>query len=100
MPLQPFLHFSDPSFSASVPLRYPSTITNYLEHLRATNAMEHVLLDFVRWQDTPSNESSGSFGGGPTRLNDWFGVTQPCSRNQPLDQGSTTGSNLAVEPAP
>src|SRR6266581_6908813 len=29
-----------------------------------------------------------------------FGVTQPCSRNRPLDQGSKTGSNLAVEPAP
>ncbi len=29
-----------------------------------------------------------------------IGVTQPCSRNQPLDQGSMTGSNLAVESAP
>src|SRR5712691_8534486 len=53
----------------------------YLEYLRATNAMEHVLLAFVRWQDAPSNESSGSFGDGPgsaaslgvpTRLNDWI----------------------------
>jgi hypothetical protein len=43
--------------------------------------MEHVLLAFVRWQDAPSNESSGSFGGGPgsaaslgvpTRLKDWI----------------------------
>jgi len=77
----------------------------YLEYLRATDAMEHVLLSFVRWQDVPSNKSSGSFGGGPgnaaslgvpTQL---FGVTQPCSQNQPLDQRSTTGSNLAVEPA-
>ena len=37
----------------------------YLEYLRATNAMEHVPLAFVRWQDAPSNELSGSFGGGP-----------------------------------
>lgn len=43
--------------------------------------MEHVLLAFVRWQDAPSNESAGSFGGGPgsasslgvpTRLKDWI----------------------------
>jgi len=43
--------------------------------------MEHLLLAFVRWQDTPSNESSGSFGGGPgsaaslgvpTQLKDWI----------------------------
>jgi hypothetical protein len=43
--------------------------------------MEHVLLAFVRWQDAPSNESSGSFGRGPgsaaslgvpTRLKDWI----------------------------
>ena len=53
----------------------------YLEYLRATNAMEHVLLAFVHWQDAPSNESSGSFGGGPgsasslgmpMRLKDWI----------------------------
>ncbi|KAI0264839.1 hypothetical protein BC834DRAFT_924457 [Gloeopeniophorella convolvens] len=37
----------------------------YVHYLRATNAMEHILLAFVRWQDAPSNESSGSFGGGP-----------------------------------
>ena len=43
--------------------------------------MEHVLLALVRWQDAPSNESSGSFGGGPgsaasigvpMRLKDWI----------------------------
>ena len=42
--------------------------------------MEHVLIAFVRWQDAPSNESSGSFGGPgsaaslgvPTRLKDWI----------------------------
>ena len=25
----------------------------------------NTLLAFVRWQDAPSNESAGSFGGGP-----------------------------------
>jgi hypothetical protein len=52
----------------------------YLENLRATNAMEYVLLAFFRWQDAPSNESSGSFGGSAnaaslgilTRLKDWI----------------------------
>src|SRR5260221_8013927 len=51
----------------------------YLEYLRATNAMEHVLLAFVCWKDAPSNESSGSFCGCsaaplgvPTRLKDWI----------------------------
>ena len=61
------------------PAALPFHIT-YLEYLRATNAMEHVLLAFVRWQDAPSNESSGSFGGPgsaaslgvPTRLKDWI----------------------------
>jgi hypothetical protein len=54
--------------------------TTYLEYLHATNAMEHILLAFVRWKDTPSNESSGSFGrpgsaaslGVPTHLKDWI----------------------------
>jgi len=53
----------------------------YLECLRATYAMEHLLLAFVRWQDPPSNGSSGSFGSGPgnaaslgipTRLKGWI----------------------------
>jgi len=39
----------------------------YLEYLHATNAMEHVLLAFVRWQDAPSNELSGSPSGRPQR---------------------------------
>ena len=39
------------------------------------------MLTFVHWQDAPSNESSGSFGGGPgsaaslgipTHLKDWI----------------------------
>jgi hypothetical protein len=61
------------------PAALPFHIT-YLEYLRATNAMEHVLLSFVHWQDAPSNESSNSFGGPgsaaslcvPTRLKDWI----------------------------
>jgi len=52
----------------------------YLEYLHATSAMGHVLLAFVRQQDAPSYELSGSFGGPgsavslevPTRLKDWI----------------------------
>jgi hypothetical protein len=59
----------------------PPFYHTYLQYLHATNAMEHVLLAFVRWQDAPCNESSGSFGGGPgsaaildvpTRFKDWI----------------------------
>jgi hypothetical protein len=61
------------------PATLPFHIT-YLEYLRATNAMEHILLSFVHWQDAPSNESSSSFSGPgsaaslcvPTRLKDWI----------------------------
>ena len=61
------------------PAALPFHIT-YLEYLRAINAMEHVLLAFVRWQDAPSNELSGSFGrpgntaslGIPTGLKEWI----------------------------
>ncbi|KAH8988261.1 hypothetical protein EDB86DRAFT_3065602 [Lactarius hatsudake] len=72
----------------------------YLQYLRATNAMEHVLLSFVRWQDAPSNESSGSFGGGPgsasslgvpTRLKDWIRgypamLPDPATRSRSQDR--------------
>ena len=52
----------------------------YLEYLRTTNAMGHVLLAFVCRQDAPSYESSGSFDrpgsaislGIPMRLKDWI----------------------------
>jgi len=60
------------------PAALPFHIT-YLKYLHATNAMEHVLLAFVRRQDAPSNESCGSSGrpgsaaslGIPTHLKDW-----------------------------
>ncbi len=62
--------------------------------------MEHVLLSFVRWQDAPSNESSGSFGGGPgsasslgvpTRLKDWIRgypamLPEPATRSRSQDR--------------
>jgi hypothetical protein len=62
--------------------------------------MEHVLLAFVRWQDAPSNESSGSFGGGPgsasslgvpTRLKDWIRgypamLPEPATRTRSQDR--------------
>ncbi|KAH9987661.1 hypothetical protein BJV74DRAFT_978753 [Russula compacta] len=71
----------------------------YLQYLRATNAMEHVLLAFVRWQDAPCNESSGSFGGPgsaaslgvPTRLKDWIRgypamLPEPSTRSRKHDR--------------
>lgn len=51
----------------------------YVHYLRATNAMEHLILSFIRYQDTPLNSSSSSLGHGsvsslgvPTRLKDWI----------------------------
>jgi len=61
--LQPFTTFGPLLFGlgpAALPFHH-----TYLEYLRATNVMEHVLLSFVRWKDAQSNESFGSFGGGP-----------------------------------
>ena len=72
----------------------------YLQYLRVTNAMEHILLAFVRWQDAPSNESAGSFGGGPgsaaslgvpTRLKDWIRgypamLPEPATRSRKNDR--------------
>ena len=62
--------------------------------------MEHVLLAFVRWRDARSNESSGSFGGGPgsaaslgvpTRLRDWVRgypamLPEPATRSRKHDR--------------
>lgn len=64
----------------------PSTLPfhhAYLHYLRATNAMEHLILSFIRWQDTPrltssnSKESLAASGsanalGVPTRLKEWI----------------------------
>jgi hypothetical protein len=50
----------------------------YVHYLRATNAMEHVMLAFIRWQDAPSNDSAGTVSGSatslgvPSRLKDWI----------------------------
>ncbi|KIJ67450.1 hypothetical protein HYDPIDRAFT_25903 [Hydnomerulius pinastri MD-312] len=56
----------------------------YVHYLRAVNAMEHIMLAFIRWQDAPKVASSPSeinanipFGsattlGVPTRLKDWI----------------------------
>src|SRR5260221_10279998 len=105
-PLQPFLHFLGPSFSALVPLRYLSTTptlntsvpltqwsTSYSPLFvgkthRVMNRLVRLAAAALRLLAYPRDSRTG------------FGVTQPCSRNQPLNQGSTTGSNLAVEPAP
>ncbi|KAF8631654.1 hypothetical protein AX17_005056 [Amanita inopinata Kibby_2008] len=46
----------------------------YMHYLRATNAMEHIILAFIRWQDTPRTGPSGSAValGVPVRLKDWI----------------------------
>src|SRR5260221_6923801 len=81
----------------------------YLEYLRATNAMDHVLLAFVRWQDAPSNESSGSFVDGPgsaaslgvpTRLNDWIRgypamLPEPATRSRKHDRLQRHGARVS-----
>jgi len=51
----------EPLLFALVPLRYLSTTPTLNNHKRSV----HVLLSFVRWQEAPSSESSGSFGDGP-----------------------------------
>ena len=102
-PLQPFYHFSDPSFDlgpAALLFRH-----TYLEFLRATNAMEHVLLvgkthrvmtRLVRLAAVLAARHRSTYPRGSKIV---FGVTQPYSQNQPLYQGSTTDFSLAVEPA-
>jgi len=60
----------------------PATLTfhhAYLHYLRAVTAMEHIILAFIRWQDTPrvvANPSSGIGSattlGVPARLKDWI----------------------------
>ncbi|TFY76456.1 hypothetical protein EWM64_g7556, partial [Hericium alpestre] len=52
----------------------------YVHYIRATNATEHLILAFIRWQDAPSNDSAKTVGTGgsaaslgvPTRLKDWI----------------------------
>jgi hypothetical protein len=64
----------------------PATLAfhhTYVHYLRATNAMEHLILAFIRWQDAPRQVSSVTDGinpvqgsatalGVPTRLKDWI----------------------------
>ncbi|KAG9312759.1 hypothetical protein JVU11DRAFT_7193 [Chiua virens] len=56
----------------------------YIHYLRSVNAMEHIMLAFIRWQDSPKTSGQRSdintnitFGsattlGVPTRLKDWI----------------------------
>ncbi|KAJ2933162.1 hypothetical protein H1R20_g3882, partial [Candolleomyces eurysporus] len=45
----------------------------YMHYLRAVNAMEHILLAFIRWQDAPrSTTGSAAALGVPTRLKEWI----------------------------
>lgn len=60
----------------------PATLTfhhAYIHYLRAVTAMEHIILAFIRWQDTPrvvANPSAGIASaatlGVPARLKDWI----------------------------
>ncbi|KAK0207243.1 hypothetical protein IW262DRAFT_668261 [Armillaria fumosa] len=42
----------------------------HVYYLRATNAMEHIILSFIRFQDTPRANSASM--GVPTRLKEWI----------------------------
>lgn len=44
----------------------------YVHYLRSANAMEHLLLAFIRWQDAPSTQGSAKSLGVPARLKDWI----------------------------
>ncbi|TFK46303.1 hypothetical protein OE88DRAFT_1667926 [Heliocybe sulcata] len=46
----------------------------YVHYLRAVNAMEHIMLAFIRWQDSPAKQAGGSAAsmGIPGRLKDWI----------------------------
>ncbi|EPQ53330.1 hypothetical protein GLOTRDRAFT_117311 [Gloeophyllum trabeum ATCC 11539] len=46
----------------------------YVHYLRAVNAMEHLMLSFIRWQDWNTTQAGGSAAsmGLPTRLKDWI----------------------------
>ncbi|KAF9074560.1 hypothetical protein BDP27DRAFT_138567 [Rhodocollybia butyracea] len=46
----------------------------YTSYLRSVHATEHLLLSFIRWQDTPSTLGGGSVNGTnvPTRLKEWI----------------------------
>ena len=106
-PLQPFHHFSDPSFSAFVPLRYLFTAPTLNTFVQLTQwstfysplfvgKTHRVMSRLVRLAADPIALHLLAY---PRSSKIGFGVTQPCSRNLPLDQGSTKGFNLAVERA-
>ncbi|KAF5387584.1 hypothetical protein D9757_006610 [Collybiopsis confluens] len=48
--------------------------TTYRGYLRSVHAFEHVLLSFIRWQDTPVSQGGGGEGAGglPGRLKEWI----------------------------
>lgn len=81
----------------------PAPLPFHHTSLDVIDAMEHVLLAFVRWQDAPTNESSSLYDRGPgsaaslgipTRLKDLIRCYPPCSRNRPPAQGSKRGFSL------
>ncbi|KAK0486794.1 hypothetical protein EDD18DRAFT_1466838 [Armillaria luteobubalina] len=70
----------------------------YVYYLRATNAMEHIILSFIRFQDTPRANSASM--GVPTRLKEWIKgypimLADQSSRPQPR-KGARTSRILSV----
>ncbi|SJL14904.1 uncharacterized protein ARMOST_18380 [Armillaria ostoyae] len=70
----------------------------YVYYLRATNAMEHIILSFIRFQDTPRANSASM--GVPTRLKEWIKgypimLADQSSRTQPR-KGARTSRILSV----
>ncbi|KAE9390396.1 hypothetical protein BT96DRAFT_925916 [Gymnopus androsaceus JB14] len=66
---------SSPNSSLATTLGSPSHpfTATYTSYLRSTHAMEHLLLSFIRWQDTPVSLGGGGIGVGgvPTRCKEW-----------------------------
>ncbi|KZT20496.1 hypothetical protein NEOLEDRAFT_1182461 [Neolentinus lepideus HHB14362 ss-1] len=54
---------------AALPFHY-----TYIHYLRAVNSMEHLMLAFIRWQDSHTTQAHGSAAsmGIPARLKDWI----------------------------
>ncbi|TFK24469.1 hypothetical protein FA15DRAFT_655895 [Coprinopsis marcescibilis] len=84
----------------------PATLAfhhTYIHYLRSVNAFEHLLLAFVRWQDTPrASTASAASLGVPVRLKEWIKgypsmlpVINPKSKPQPR-KGARTVRVMSV----
>ncbi|KIK58925.1 hypothetical protein GYMLUDRAFT_245700 [Collybiopsis luxurians FD-317 M1] len=79
-PSSPSPSSTNPSAGSGTPYVDPSSFESaYAAYLRSVHATEHLILSFIRWQDTPGGASSsgrnavgGTVGGVPTRLKEWI----------------------------